>query len=451
MKYKALAISFLLLMMPMFAITAFKPAAAHNIPWNVDMYTTPDQNFTGPCKVSTNFAIDVFMDNWKNLSGVGVYAYDFYVYWRNDVGISLVGFVNHIPWPTGKAFLIVNGTGTFALNPVYDFYHVAVTAIGNSTLDPTLELGYLTEFKASLVTLTFHIDDEPFYPDTWSTYFLIGNKLGAQLPPATDPTYFPLLSTGCTVQITNIELEVSQYNYKASQPNIDPEASMAPPFPANITVNAIGKTETVYVVLTNITKAYGFYFELDFDPAWKQTDIQHVTILPAFPPPYEVLQETVDNNTGVIKIELMKPCEKPTVCGAVVPVVKIDFVSTLTPEVGKIPFLHTGVFHIPAAAIAVKNDTGSYEYWMDNAPWLPGISKGWPTLLYSGDLGNDFKYKSLADITLDGAVDIGDLSALAKVYGTSHHWGGLVGADPSVVDIYDFVFVAKHFGDDSVD
>jgi hypothetical protein len=49
-------------------------------------------------------------------------------------------------------------------------------------------------------------------------------------------------------------------------------------------------------------------------------------------------------------------------------------------------------------------------------------------------------------------VDIGDLSALAKQYGKMSHWSDLVTPGyPTPVDIYDFVFVAKHFGDDSTD
>jgi len=61
----------------------------------------------------------------------------------------------------------------------------------------------------------------------------------------------------------------------------------------------------------------------------------------------------------------------------------------------------------------------------------------------------------IGDLNLDGAVDIADLDLLAAHYGKTFvlplgllQWGNLdnQGASPSVVDIFDFVVVAKFFG-----
>jgi hypothetical protein len=354
MKYKALVTIFLLVL-PMLMVPL---ATANNPPWNVELRIRPGATkFTGPCLVSTNFPIDVYLWNDKAVTGVGVYAYDFFVYWQNTSGISLVenGFVNHIPWPTGKYYLVKNETG-HSIFAGWDFYHLAVTAIGNSTLDPSLELGATGLFNASLVTLTFHIDSEPFYPASFHADFLIGGIGGGY------PWGIPLLSTGCTVPITNLEIDHGTYDLTVGQPDIDPEATLAPPYPTNITVGAIGVTETVYIHLTDITGAYGFYFNLTYNTHWKQTDIQHITILPAFNPPYESLAMHVDNASGWITVSLKKPSEKPTICSKDIAVVKIDFVSNATDEIGKIPYEKTTYFAIADATLFVKNTTWSGQY-----------------------------------------------------------------------------------------
>jgi len=439
MKYKSIAAIFLLVL-PLFII----PLTTANTMVNVEFRIRPGANkFYGPCLVSTEFPVDVYLWNMKTYTGVGVYAYDFFVYWKNDQGFSLVedGFVNHIPWATGKFYLVKNETDTFAGDTTYDFYHLAVTALGNSTLNPSLELGAIGEFNASLVTLTFHIDEEPFYPGSFHSDFLIGNELGADGFAGLNPVYWPHVSTGCTVPITNLEIENGTYDLIVERPTIDPEASLAAPYAKNITVGAVGVTETVYIHLKNVTGVYGFGFQLWFDPAWKQTDVQHITILPAFAPPYEDLFMFVNNDTGYIDFSLRKPSEKPTVCSKDIAVVKIDFVSTLTPEVGAIPYNYTtGYFAILNAYIRVKSETQqSFDYN------YPG------ELAYSGNLGNFFIKKSLADLNLDGIVDILDLGKVAKKYGLASNYDELVDTPPtgadSSVDIFDIVFVAKRFGD----
>jgi len=423
MNYKAIAIIFLLAL-PLFAL----PAIANQPTFNVEFRIRPGATkFTGPCLVSTTFPIDVYLWNDKVLTGEGVYAYDFYVWWNNDQGFSLTNFVNHIPWTSGNYFLVVNETGTVAL---MDFYHLAVTAVGNSTINPSLELGN-TLFNASLVTLNFHIDQEPWYPSTFSSIFAIGNDTGYDATPLVLDEHIPLVSTGCTLQILNLEIDHGTYFIKVGQPNIDPYSTLAAPYPANITYHANATAESVYIHLTNITGAYGFAFTLTYDPLWKMTDIQHITILPAFAPPYETLQMTV--TPGLITFMLMKPSEKPTICSKDIAVVKIDFVA-LVDEEGEIPTAHTSLFTITSATVWVKNDQGGG--WFSNQDLL----------LVSGPLKNVFVPKSIADLNFDGIVDVADLATVASKYGDASAYANLV--SPGVnVDIFDIVFVAKRFGD----
>ena len=57
------------------------------------------------------------------------------------------------------------------------------------------------------------------------------------------------------------------------------------------------------------------------------------------------------------------------------------------------------------------------------------------------------KFRALK-ITINGVVDIEDLAALAAEYGNVHAWSDLAApAAPTVVDIFDLVYVAKRYGD----
>lgn len=444
MNYKALALSFLLLL-PLFAI----PISLANQPppqaWNVEYSIKPiHTKFWGPCTVSTVFPVDVFLWNDKSLTGVGVYAYDFYVYWHNNVGISLNSLVYHIPWPSGKFFVVKNETGTYIPDATYSFYHLAVTAVGNSTIDPSLELGALGLFNASLVTLSFHIDKEPCWPDQFTTGIYIGNELGANIgpefttppgSPSGDVALYPHSSTGCTATINNTELINGDYTLLSSQPNIDPLVSGDDPGRVSDYIfkeDSIGETHTIVVALSNVTNAYGFMFHLTWDADWYDTDIQHVTILPAFAPPYETLQMTV--TPGELFIRLVKPSEKPTICAkGYLPVVTITLVTTNEPMVGEIPVAFNTTFQITYAELDVK---------------CPDLRVYTPTtgLLISGPIIQMFVPKSSADLNIDGVVDVADLAAIAKLYGQASPWAALV-APPGNVDIFDIVFVAKRYLD----
>lgn len=453
MKYKALALSFLLILMPLMTLSTIKQADAHN---DATLYVIPPSvNYTGPCYVSTNFNVSVWLWNDKSVTGEGVYAYDFYLWWQNDTfapfqnNLTLVSFTNSIPWPLGKYFLIINETGwkNFGGGQIWNFFHEAVTAIGNATADPSLELGS-TPFNAALVTLKFHIDDEPFYPLNFHADFLLGNVNGSYNwgGPPPNPLNVPGLSTYCTGVIIP-EVDDGQYNYFSSKPNIDPKAALVAPYPLNITAQAIGVTEKVFIHLTNVTHVYGFGFDFTWNYSMKTTTIQAITILQAFPPPFEKQIILLDVDAGTLHVELVKPSEKPgSLCSKDIAVMEIDFVTTLDAEVGLVPTPSLDYFTITTAFVVVKNVTGSYAYtsWGQTVYGLQLLDG----LYISPAVKEYFIPKSAADINLDGVVDIGDLSDLAKKYGKLSPWSDLASPPaPALVDIYDFVFIAKHYLD----
>jgi hypothetical protein len=418
MKYKAIA-TIILLLLPLV------PLAVANQPfWNVELRIRPGAiTYYGPCVVSTRFPVDVYLWNNKSLTGVGVYAYDFKVSWQNTAGIELDSFACHIPWPTGKYFLVKNETYTVG---TLDYYHVAATAIGNSTIDPSLELGASSLFNASLVTLTFHITEEPCWPDVFHADFTILDYVAV---------------TGCGEPITNWEIDNGTYDLHSSQPNIDPLVAANDPGRIDdhtFKESSIGETHTIIVALSNITGAYGFSFYLTWNPLWYDTDIQHVTVLPAFAPPIENMIVDMNEQAGYLNFRLTKPCEKPTLHAAgYTPVVSVSFVTTNKPMVGIVPYAYNTTFSIGCELYAKCPEPRTYTWGTDNGP---------TTLLYSGDVTQMFVPKSRADLDINGVVDVEDLAAVAGVYGTLHPWGSLATPFP-IVDIFDLVYVAKRYLD----
>jgi hypothetical protein len=424
MKCKAIVTIFLLLLPLMPLAVANQPTPQ---PWKVELRIRPGTiTYYGPCVVSTMFPIDVYLWNDKNLTGVGVYAYDFKVSWQNNAGISLNSFTTHIPWPTGKYFIVKNETYTV---DALDYYHIVVTAIGNSTLDPSLELGATGLFNASVVTLNFHIDAEPCWPCNFHADFTILDYVA---------------STGCGQHITNWEIDNGTYDLYSSQPNIDPLVPLNDTGYVNdhtFKESSIGETHTIIIALSNITGAYGFSFTLCWNPCWYNTTVQHVTVLPAFAPPIESMVIDMNEQAGYLKFSLTKPCEKPGIHAAgYVPVVSVSFVTTNTPMIGIVPYPVNTTFSVTAGALYAKcPDLRTYCLGTDNGP---------TTLLYSGDIIQMFVPKSSADLNIDGVVDIEDLSALARVYGTSHPWSNLASPlYPEKVDLYDLVYIAKRYLD----
>jgi len=396
MKYKALALS-LLLLLPLLVIFAPK-AESVNQP---ALWLSPKENkFYAPCIISTEFTININLFNKKEMTGVGIYAYDFKVTWDPLAGISLKSVQVIYPWPTGSYYTIAN-----EWNSTEGWYHLAVTAVGPETLE-------LTEVQVIIAKLTFHIDEEPCWPEDYTTDFCFENAK---------------LSTGCGQPIEDFETDGATYIIKSSQPDIHI-------LPAtNITEKCICHTHTITIMLSNISNAYGFGFLLTFDPDYLETDVQKITICPSFPPPYEFLYMYVGD--GYVWVEVIRPCEKLAVCSKDVCAVTIDFHSIADPQEGVVPFDWDFLLSIEWAYVLSKcPDPVCYDY--------PG------DLLYGGDVWYNFR-PNRADLNLDCIVDIQDLAALAGEYGNVHPWSDLnTEPYPAAVDLYDFVYVAKHYGED---
>jgi len=197
------------------------------------------------------------------------------------------------------------------------------------------------------------------------------------------------------------------------------------------------QTFDVEVDLTNVSSVYGFTFVLTYDPTHLETDVQKITFKAAFPPPYEFLSVLVDPVLGTVTVTLIRPSEKPTTCGAVVPAVDIIFHTNFDTD-DLIPVSSITPISITSAIVYAKCNDISTSYTL-------GVD-----LLYGGDLTYYFK-PSMYDLNLDCVVDVQDLKILVPFYGTVTVVGGYGDlfddpANPQLVDIYDFVAIAKHFG-----
>jgi hypothetical protein len=396
MQYKALMLS-LLLLLPI-GIIAMPRGHANQFVQPSLSVTPPDTTFYGPCIKSTTFNIDVILWNHP-LSGVDVYAFDFYIDWFT--GISLVKATYHSPW--ADFFEVVNGT-------LCPSYHLAITAIPPS-------IGLFT-VNMSVLTLTFHVDNDLCWPDK-----LIGTFCIHDVKMSSDGID--------TVPITKMEIDDGTYEQYSVQPNIE-LTSAAANATGWIIQKCVSHTFDVEVDLTNVTNVYGFCFTLTYDPNYLETDVQKITIKPAFPPPYETLHV----EACTITVEVIRPSEKPGVCGAVVPAVDIIFHTIDTFDAaGMIPTVSTSLITLTSATLYAK------------CPAITTYTLG-VDLLYGGPLHYHFT-PSRYDLNLDCVVDVQDLKVLLPYYGATTPAGGygdIYNDGAHLVDIFEFVATAKHFG-----
>jgi hypothetical protein len=399
MKYEALMLSLLIL-----GSLAFVALPRTHADILTSLLVVPrDTTIFGPCVKSKTFVINVLLWNMQ-FSGVDVYAFDFYIDWF--AGVSLVSAMYHSPW--ASFFELANGTsGTMT-------YHLALVAMPPST--------GLFNVNASVLTLTFHVDQDVCWPNTVKCVFHIHD-----VKMSSDGT--------TTTPIVNMEIDDGTYEQCSVQPNIDLTST-----DANSTGWIIEKcnshTFDVEVDLTNITDVYGFCFTLKWCPCELETDPQKVTFKAAFPPPYDTSKVCV--GSGYLTVTLTRPSEKPTVCGALVPAVDVVFHTNDTFDgPGVIPTARISSINITDASVYAKCPSNTeYDYGCNDF------------LLYGGPLSYYFK-PSRYDLNLDCVVDVQDMKMLVPYYGKTTCPGGygdIFNDGAHLVDVYDFVAIAKHAG-----
>jgi hypothetical protein len=337
--------------------------------------------------------------------------------------ISLVG-VTYATNIFEKFFVVKNETIHHNETPGWDEYHLAITALDNSSA--------LEDSQVVLATLTFHIDSEPCYPSTWNNIFqfehvqLSDNKGGV---------------------ITPVEIDNGYYFIYSSQPDahLVPNGTTLPINPETglpyIMDYKVGDEYIFDVYLSNMSKVYGFEFQVSFNPDYLVASPQCVAFSALFPAPYTYL--AIDVGTGTLHVKVLRPLppEKPLVSCAIDAKVATFCLTTAAPE--------DGTYDLPEKANTTITLDWAIQYSLccgtpvAYAPWDPVF-----TLLMRDTTIQYMWRPNPVDLNLDGVIDIADLSALAKVYGKANPpiaWGALAPAT-NIVDIYDFVIVAKKFG-----
>jgi hypothetical protein len=410
------------------------PLAAFIAPINADingpvMWVNPKETkLWAPCLVSSTFDVEVKLWNKMDLTQDAVYAFDFTLRWLNSTegfvcGSQTKSFITFMsvefvsPW---DHFFVIADKLTEDIEVAglgYDEYHLAITALDGS--------GPLEDVQIVLATLTFHIDCEPLYPDTYSTPFNLEATLAGEVDP----------DLGKPVEIPLHEIDDGTFTIDAKRPDVYL-------LPAEICEYKVGVSHTIEFWLSHISKMYGFGFEITWDNKLLEADIQSVQFCDAFPPPYESLyMEVVDNNDGTssLIVHMSRPCEKPTVTHQPGPAVTFTLTSIYDyPDM--IPLCDNSTIGLVSAYTLHKcscaGTTGFRQYDFPGALIVP---TGKTAVI-------DYYWRPrIGDLNLDGEVNLQDLQALAAEYGNAHDWGNL-GNGGGVVDIYDFVVVAKYFG-----
>jgi hypothetical protein len=461
MKYKALVLSFLLLLPLAFAIARAdwptqppqqdyqQPILFVDVNGTGVHYVGPssirnwssDLKVWGPCVVSSNFNVDVKLWNDNTTTGKKIYdvfAVDFSLTWSSAAAyIKLVSVVAHLP--TG--WFLANETKTA------DSYNLAMTS-----MDPANAIWKCNNI--SLATLTFHIEDEPCYPNSFFTLFDLTNNgmsgdgdVPFELTPEVDDGSYTITAGMPDIHLTSPDM-YGPINWTKRLPGGE--------MLYFVNESAVGTVHTIKVMLSNITHAFGFYVRIEWDPLYKKTDVQKVRVGPDW-----ILAnyayENIVVGSGYLEITLKRPIPpvKPLICAKLDVAFEFDLI-VISPDYGNLPTPKDTYIQIKKAsilALPVEYPNGvEYNYgWTGPVPEFvlefPNLHN-WPDFIYySCDLINRWNPKP-ADITLDGHVNIDDLKTLANKYHVPCNWGNLASIGTAgVVDIFDLVFVAKNFGD----
>lgn len=379
MKFRTLAL-LVLLALPLIIV----PGVTNASTVHPRIWVNPGETkFWAPCQVSNEFEIEIKLWNKEEITGEAIYAFDFKVTWDPAV-IDFVSAEVFPPWPEGEYFIVKDEFDGV------DTYHLAITAL--DTAPP------LTDHQLVLVKITFHVEDEPCYPDTlWSKIDIHHVKVSS---PCGDPI---------TTDVVDGEVWIL-----SGQPYMWLD-------PPEFTYGCISTYQEVSVMIANLTKAKGFYVYISWNSSkLLEADIQCVHITDLFPPPYEYYWVDVGDN--YVEVEVVMPCDKPPISCVEGPIVTICF--------------HTEFEDLeqalPEPALVTIDAYGEVFYCSD-----------WHIVPVTG--AEYYWTPKREDLDLSCHVDITDLSAIAAQYGKCHVWSELAPSTTAPVDIYDIVVVAKKF------
>jgi len=164
-------------------------------------------------------------------------------------------------------------------------------------------------------------------------------------------------------------------------------------------------------------------------------------------------------DAGEILIVMARPCEKPGICGMLVPLVDIVFhtIDDAYDPPNNLPAYSLSTIQLVWSFFQSKCDSviREYDYPIAVTPAGLGIAYGYPAMeVYLGGFAtrDHIHYvfnPSIYDLNEDCVVDVNDLKVLLFYYPGVTVAGGFgdLFVDPAHdIDIFDFVAIAKNFG-----
>jgi hypothetical protein len=355
---------------------------------------------------------------------MNLYAWDFLIRWESAI-LELVDHELLVPpgWVEGVDYVVLFDE---VIEDTWNKLHIGVTKIGNST-------GFVDD-RIELVWMEFHILVEP----AWHSGCI-----------ETDLEFWDvdlvMWTAECGAPMDCIT-EDAPVDINPARPNMEITFSPDSPVEEKEAQGWINNTVvTAYLWVSNVTKLFDIGCGIWWNPDLLRIDIQQIYINEeTFPPPWSFL--ILEVYPGYIEFCIERPCEKPPLKGTFW-VLQMDFKVKCYEDMDGVPIPGDTVIGFEWAGLSFKDGEFMYYYMPGDDPAGSGLD-GFDTCYCLKISTAHYWWTPIpGDFNQDGHVGVDDILIMAEHYGMDGSWDmtGPAGTSDGYVDIYDIIWVAKRY------